>query len=123
MPITPGQTVGHIAVSSSQIYELFLDGSFARGFEVSVDGRSFGTVKNELSGFSAYALSRTCTWPQAFTRSCSPIPTPTCRRAAAPDEFTSLSAIALAADLPARPDARSRAPAGYEPVRAGARLD
>src|SRR5439155_642106 len=49
-PTTPGRAVGHIAVASSQSYELWLSGSFARGFEVSVDGRSVGRVKNELPG-------------------------------------------------------------------------
>jgi hypothetical protein len=54
IPTTPGQLVGHIAVASSQSYELWLDGGFARGFESSVDGSSVGRVKDELSGFSAY---------------------------------------------------------------------
>ena len=50
-PTTPGQAVVHIAVASPQSYELWLDGNFARGFEVSVDGRRVGKVKDELSGF------------------------------------------------------------------------
>jgi hypothetical protein len=48
---TPGTAVGHIAVASSQRYELFLGGGFGRGFEVRVDGHSVGTVKNQLAGF------------------------------------------------------------------------
>jgi hypothetical protein len=44
----PGQAVTHIAVASSQIYELWLNGSFGRGFEVSVDGRRVGRVKDEF---------------------------------------------------------------------------
>jgi hypothetical protein len=50
---TPGTAVGHIAIPSSQRYELFLGGSFGRGFEVRVDGRKVGRVKNELAGFTA----------------------------------------------------------------------
>jgi hypothetical protein len=44
----PGQAVAHISVASSQIYELWLSGSFGRGFEVSVDGRRVGRVKDEF---------------------------------------------------------------------------
>ena len=51
---TPGTAVGHIAVASSQRYELFLGGTFGRGFEVSVDGRKVGTVKDQLTGFFSY---------------------------------------------------------------------
>jgi hypothetical protein len=50
---TPGTAVGHIAVPSSQRYELFLGGGFGRGFEVRVDGRKVGRVKNELAGFTS----------------------------------------------------------------------
>ena len=48
---TPGTAIGHIAISSTQNYELFLDGSFGRGFEVRVDDRKVGKVKDHLSGF------------------------------------------------------------------------
>jgi hypothetical protein len=48
---TPGTAVGHIIIPSTQSYELYLDGSFGRGFEVRVDGRNVGTVKDQLSGF------------------------------------------------------------------------
>jgi hypothetical protein len=51
---TPGQVLDHIAVPSAQSYELWLDGSFARGFEASVDGRRVGRVKDELSDLSGY---------------------------------------------------------------------
>src|SRR5207248_662406 len=44
--------VGHLAVPSSQRYELYLNGAFGgRGLEVRVDGRKLGTVKHQLSGF------------------------------------------------------------------------
>jgi len=51
IPTTPGQVVAHIAVASTQTYELWLDGDFARGFIVSVDGRHVGRVRNALAGF------------------------------------------------------------------------
>jgi hypothetical protein len=51
---TPGRVVAHIAVASGQSYELWLRGSFVRGFDVTVDGRHVGRVKNELSMFSGY---------------------------------------------------------------------
>ena len=51
VPTTPGQLVAQIAVAGPQNYELWLDGNFARGFIVSVDGRRVGRVSNELSGF------------------------------------------------------------------------
>jgi hypothetical protein len=53
-PTSPGTAIGHIAISNPQRFELFLGGSFARGFEVHVDGRKVGTVKNELSLFRVY---------------------------------------------------------------------
>jgi hypothetical protein len=53
-PTTPGWAVGHILVPSSQTYELFLGGSFGRGFEVKVDGRKVGSVANQLTGFISY---------------------------------------------------------------------
>ena len=53
-PTTPGQAVGQIVLSSAQRYGLWLDGTFSRGFEVSVDGRNVGRVKDQLSGFGAY---------------------------------------------------------------------
>jgi hypothetical protein len=48
MATAPGQAVAHISVASSQIYELWLDGSFSHGFEISVDGRRVGRVKDEF---------------------------------------------------------------------------
>lgn len=50
----PGQLVSHIGVASSQRYELWLGGSFARGFEVSVGGRDVGRVRDELTSTGGY---------------------------------------------------------------------
>ena len=54
-PDTPGTAVAQIGVYGNQDYELFLGGSFSRGFEVSVDGRRVGGVKDELLSIGGYA--------------------------------------------------------------------
>jgi hypothetical protein len=54
LPTAPGEVVAKIAVDSSQAYELWLGGTFTRGFEISVDGRSLGTVENEQSTIGGY---------------------------------------------------------------------
>jgi hypothetical protein len=51
----PGTGVSHIAVNSSQRYELWLGGSFSRGFDVSVDGRHIGRVKDQIGNVGNYA--------------------------------------------------------------------
>jgi hypothetical protein len=50
----PGQLTTHLIVPKSQQYELWLGGSFSRGFEIAVDGRSVGRVKNRLSSPGGY---------------------------------------------------------------------
>jgi hypothetical protein len=54
VPTTPGQAVAHIRLASGQRYELWLGGSFGRGFDVSVDGVRVARIKDELSLFSSY---------------------------------------------------------------------
>jgi hypothetical protein len=54
-PNVPGTAVTHIRVNGNQRYALWLGGSFARGFEVSVDGGKPTTVKDELAIFGGYA--------------------------------------------------------------------
>jgi hypothetical protein len=54
-PNDPGKLVSHIRVASPQVYELWLGGSFARGFQVAIDGTDVGTVENELSNIGGYA--------------------------------------------------------------------
>jgi hypothetical protein len=53
-PITPGTAVAHVLVPTTQTYELFMDGSFGRGLEVSVDGHHVGTISNQLTGFMGF---------------------------------------------------------------------
>jgi hypothetical protein len=50
----PGEAISHIALDIDENYELWLGGSFARGFEVSVDGRDVGRVKDEVSAVEGY---------------------------------------------------------------------
>jgi hypothetical protein len=52
---TPGTAVAQINVYGNQDYELWLGGSFSRGFELSVDGRNVGRVKDELLNIGGYA--------------------------------------------------------------------
>jgi hypothetical protein len=53
-PTRAGTATAHIQLASAQDYELWLGGSFARGFEVSVDGRDVGRVENEISDINGY---------------------------------------------------------------------
>jgi hypothetical protein len=99
-PTIPGTAVGHIAVAHAERYELWLGGSFSRGFEVSVDGRHVGTVKDELTNIDGYVPvaevfltagihTFTLTYPRANL-------TP----GSAENGLTSLSAIALEPQSP-----------------------
>jgi hypothetical protein len=54
-PNTPGTAIAQIKVYGNQSYKLWLGGSFSRGFEVSVDGRHVGRVKDELLSIGGYA--------------------------------------------------------------------
>jgi hypothetical protein len=54
-PNTPGTALAQIRVYGDQEYEVWLGGSFSRGFEVSVDGRFLGRVKDELLDIGEYA--------------------------------------------------------------------
>jgi hypothetical protein len=53
-PYTPGTAVAHIVVTSSQVYEFWLGGSFTRGLQVSVDGHSIGQAKDEIFDINGY---------------------------------------------------------------------
>jgi hypothetical protein len=92
-PTIPGHSISHVAVASAQIYELWL-GGFARGFDVSVDGRDVGRVKDELSISTTTFTSPTSSCLQASIPLRSPTP-PDLTPGSGEDELTSLSAIAL----------------------------
>jgi hypothetical protein len=53
-PITPGTLISRIAVDSTQRYALWLGGSFARGFQVNLDGRRVGAVTDQLQSPRQY---------------------------------------------------------------------
>jgi hypothetical protein len=52
--VTPGVATFQITVKTAGRYELWLDGDFGRGFDVSLDGRHVGRVRNELSAINGY---------------------------------------------------------------------
>lgn len=53
----PGTARFQIAVAATGTYELWMQGSFQRGFEVTVDGRKVGRIKNELGFYASVKLT------------------------------------------------------------------
>jgi hypothetical protein len=53
-PTAPGALTTHIATVGLQRYAVWLGGSFARGFDVTVDGHDLGRVKNQLQNIGQY---------------------------------------------------------------------
>ena len=53
-PYSPGTAIAHIQVNTTQEYEFWLGGSFTRGFQVKVDGRSIGQAKDEIFDINGY---------------------------------------------------------------------
>jgi hypothetical protein len=99
-PTIPGQAISHIAVASSQRYELWLGGSFARGFEVSIDGRSVGSVSDELSAFGGYVYIADPFLTAGIHTFALTYPPANLAPGSGDDSFTSLSAIALEQNRP-----------------------
>jgi hypothetical protein len=95
IPTGPGEAVGHIAIARGQSYELWLGGIFARGFDVSVDGRHVGRLKNELSGFAAYVHVADLFLSPGVHTFVMTYPHADLGPGSGLNEFTSLSAIAL----------------------------
>jgi hypothetical protein len=56
-PTGRGTAAFQIAVAAGGTYELWMRGSFQRGFDVSVDGRKIGRVANELGFYPSVRLS------------------------------------------------------------------
>jgi hypothetical protein len=51
-PNSPGTAVAHVAIPTGpHRYQLWLSGSFVRGFDVSVDGHPIGDISNQLNPF------------------------------------------------------------------------
>ncbi len=95
VPTFPGTAVSHIAVASAEPYELWLAGSFARGFEVSVDGRHVGTVRNRLLPFAGYVHVATVFLEPGVHAIQLTYPHPNLGPGSGWGQFTYLSAIAL----------------------------
>jgi hypothetical protein len=53
-PRGPGQVVDSVVVREAGTYQLWISGSFARGYDVSVDGRRVGAARGSLSGRGQY---------------------------------------------------------------------
>jgi hypothetical protein len=111
-PTAAGQAVAHIAVAKGQTYELWLDGSFDRGFEVSIDDSYVGSVKNELSSFPGYVQIAEVSLTAGVHTIVLTYPHGDLAPGSGDDEFTSLNAIALVAPTP------SSAPTSVAPAQA-----
>jgi hypothetical protein len=98
---TPGTAVSHIGVVSTERYELWLGGSFARGFEVSVDGNRVGTVKDELSASGGYVHVADLLLEAGVHTFALTYPHAGLTPGSGNNELTSLSAIALEPKSPA----------------------
>jgi len=99
-PTTPGQAISHIAVASSQRYELWLGGSFARGLEVSVDGHPVGSAEDELSAFGGYVYIADPFLAAGVHTFALTYPHANLTPGSGDNSFTSLSAIALEQNSP-----------------------
>jgi hypothetical protein len=99
-PTSPGVDVAHIAVAHSERYGLWLDGSFARGFEVSVDGHHLGSVTDELSSFASYFLLASVDLSAGVHTFALAYPHAGLSPGSGDHEFTSLSAITLQPQSP-----------------------
>ncbi len=91
----PGEAISHIAVASEESYELWLGGSFARGFEVSVDGHRVGTVKDEVSMIDRYVHVANVFLAAGVHTVGLTYPHANLTPGSGDDTFTSLSAIVL----------------------------
>lgn len=100
-PSAPGTAVSHIAVATRQRYELWLGGSFARGFQVTVDGQRVGSVEDELSAFGGYVPVADLLLSSGVHTFALTYPHPDLSPGSGDDQFTSLAAIALEPEGPA----------------------
>ena len=95
VPTSPGTATSHIRVASSEPYELWLGGSFGRGFEVKVDGQHVGTVRNQLLPFSGYVPVATVYLERGVHTFQITYPRANLGPGSGWEEFTYLTAIAL----------------------------
>jgi hypothetical protein len=99
----PGQAVTHIGVPSGERYEVWLSGTSARGFDVSVDGGHLGRVKDQLSlfGQTNYVHVADHFLEPGVHRFVLTYPHADLTPGSGENEFTSLAAIALEPQSPA----------------------
>jgi hypothetical protein len=102
-PTVPGAAVSHIALASDQRYELWLGGSFTRGFRVSVDGRAVGSVGDQPSAIDGYAHVADLRLGPGVHEIALAYPHPDLDPGSAESGLTQLTAIAF---VPERPAAR-----------------
>ena len=91
----PGTGVARIALATSQRFELWLGGSFSRGFDVSVDGRRIGRVKDELANIGAYTPVADLFLDSGVHTFALSYPHSDLTPGSGDNEFTTLTAIAL----------------------------
>jgi hypothetical protein len=97
---TPGTAITEIRVNGDQTYGLWLDGSFARGFEVRVDGHRVASANNQLSAFAGYVqLANIYLTPGIHTFALT-YPHSSLTPGSGENELTSLGAITLQPQLP-----------------------
>jgi hypothetical protein len=94
-PTTPGRALAQIEVYGNQDYKLWLGGSFSRGFEVSVDGRQVGRVKDELLSIGGYAPVADVYLTPGIHAFALTYPHPDLTPGSGDNQQTSLSAISL----------------------------
>jgi hypothetical protein len=92
----PGTGVAHIALNSSQRYELWLGGEFSRGFEISIDGHHVARIRNQLSNIGDYAPVTDLFLTAGVHKFELRYPPSDLAPGSGDQEFTALTAIALA---------------------------
>jgi hypothetical protein len=100
-PTTPGEATAKIIVDSSQRYDLWLGGTFTRGFEVSVDGKDLGSVENEPSSIGGYAPVGEVDLDAGVHEFVLTYPEPDLTPGSRDNIFTQLQAISLQKQTPA----------------------
>ncbi|HEX4466643.1 MAG TPA: hypothetical protein VH025_05610 [Solirubrobacteraceae bacterium] len=97
----PGTLTAHVALDHDTTYELWLSGTFSRGFDVAVDGRALGRISNELSTINTYIPVTKLRLSAGVHTVMLTYPHPDSSPGSGENELTSLSEIALAPLSPA----------------------
>jgi hypothetical protein len=97
----PGRVTARIVVARADRYGLWLEGNFARGFNVTVDGRDSARVKDQLSEFGGYVHTADMYLTAGVHTVVLTYPHPDLTPGSGDTELTSLVAIALEPSSPA----------------------